>query len=111
MEIRGKSGRTFRDRKISRMSRSRWIAGNGSDEAENSTSDGFEGRRQIYPKIGSKTVPRGLSSRSRIRNLRKVVTVSGPYVAYLLKSQDVMGDRNIIIRLMTNYEYTLFKYL
>lgn len=44
-------------------------------------------------------------SRSRTRNRRKVVTVSGPYIVYMLKPQDIMEDWNIIRKsLKKNYD-------
>ncbi|VEN50602.1 unnamed protein product [Callosobruchus maculatus] len=36
------------------------------------------------------------SSRSRSRSRRKAVTVSGPYIVYMLKPQDIMEDWTII---------------
>lgn len=44
-------------------------------------------------------------SRSRTRNRRKVITVSGPYIVYMLKPQDIMEDWNVIRKsLKKNYE-------
>lgn len=44
-------------------------------------------------------------SRSRTRNRKKVVTVSGPYIVYMLEPQDIMEDWNIIRKsLKKNFE-------